>query len=57
MTISGKENNSEEIKLKRKQQLVGLSSNALGKLDIVWRTHFGQLGRLQTSQLTRKILV
>lgn len=55
VTISGKENNSEEIKLKRKQQLVGLSSNALGKLDIVWRTHFGQLGRLQTSQLTRKI--
>ncbi|KAI9328190.1 hypothetical protein DFJ73DRAFT_766077 [Zopfochytrium polystomum] len=27
----------------------------LGKLDIVWRTQFGQAGRLQTSQLSRKV--
>lgn len=30
-------------------------SSALGKLDISWRGTFGQTGRLQTSQLTRKI--
>ncbi|KAI9468991.1 MAG: hypothetical protein EXX96DRAFT_590025 [Benjaminiella poitrasii] len=28
--------------------------NALGKLDIVWRSYMGDMGRLQTSQLTRK---
>ncbi|KAI8051512.1 hypothetical protein BDF22DRAFT_744525 [Syncephalis plumigaleata] len=31
------------------------SSDALGKLDIVWRTTFGEFGRLQTSQLTRRL--
>ncbi|RKP09414.1 hypothetical protein THASP1DRAFT_8966, partial [Thamnocephalis sphaerospora] len=31
------------------------NSNALGKLDIVWRTTFGEFGRLQTSQLTRRL--
>lgn len=30
------------------------TTNALGKLDIVWRSAMGDLGRLQTSQLTRK---
>ncbi|ORX58323.1 DUF974-domain-containing protein [Hesseltinella vesiculosa] len=34
--------------------LVARTTNALGKLDIVWRTAMGDLGRLQTSQLTRK---
>ncbi|KAJ3181818.1 hypothetical protein HK101_009915 [Irineochytrium annulatum] len=28
----------------------------LGKLDILWRTLLGQTGRLQTSQLSRKVL-
>lgn len=28
-------------------------TNAVGKLDIVWRTAFGERGRLQTSQLQR----
>ncbi|KAJ3036052.1 hypothetical protein HDV00_003099 [Rhizophlyctis rosea] len=27
----------------------------LGKLDIIWRTQLGQTGRLQTSQLSRKV--
>ncbi|KAI9596455.1 hypothetical protein BDF19DRAFT_421497 [Syncephalis fuscata] len=31
------------------------SSDALGKLDIRWRTTFGEFGRLQTSQLTRRL--
>lgn len=31
-----------------------ITTNALGKLDIAWRTSFGEFGRLQTSQLTRK---
>lgn len=30
------------------------TTNALGKLDIVWRSSMGDKGRLQTSQLTRK---
>ncbi|KAI7868581.1 hypothetical protein BDF14DRAFT_1791807 [Spinellus fusiger] len=30
------------------------TTNALGKLDIVWRSAMGDIGRLQTSQLTRK---
>ncbi|XP_048586809.1 trafficking protein particle complex subunit 13 [Nematostella vectensis] len=31
------------------------SAAAVGKLDIVWRTSFGERGRLQTSQLSRVI--
>ncbi|KAJ3088713.1 hypothetical protein HK102_008116 [Quaeritorhiza haematococci] len=31
------------------------STPTLGKLDIVWRTMMGQIGRLQTSQLSRKV--
>lgn len=33
---------------------ISRTTNALGKLDIVWRSTMGDLGRLQTSQLTRK---
>ncbi|KAI9255737.1 hypothetical protein BDA99DRAFT_427555, partial [Phascolomyces articulosus] len=33
---------------------IARTTNALGKLDIVWRSSMGDLGRLQTSQLTRK---
>ncbi|CAG8586617.1 1895_t:CDS:1 [Funneliformis caledonium] len=33
---------------------LGRTTNALGKLDIVWRSSHGETGRLQTSQLTRK---
>ncbi|KAI9497518.1 hypothetical protein BDB00DRAFT_784840 [Zychaea mexicana] len=33
---------------------IARTTNALGKLDIVWRSAMGDLGRLQTSQLTRK---
>jgi hypothetical protein len=29
-------------------------TNALGKLEIVWRSNYGETGRLQTSQLIRK---
>jgi hypothetical protein len=32
------------------------STPNLGKLDIIWSTQMGQSGRLQTSQLTRKLL-
>jgi hypothetical protein len=31
-----------------------LLANQLGKLDIAWRTELGAIGRLQTSQLTRR---
>eukprot|EP00126_Sphaerothecum_destruens_P006702 Sdes_comp19490_c0_seq1m10991 len=31
------------------------SASSIGKLDIVWRTNLGEPGRLQTSQLPRKI--
>jgi len=30
------------------------TNTALGKLDVMWRTNFGEQGRLQTSQLSRK---
>lgn len=30
------------------------TNTALGKLDVMWRTNFGEHGRLQTSQLSRK---
>ncbi|KAL0093683.1 hypothetical protein F4703DRAFT_1730666 [Phycomyces blakesleeanus] len=33
---------------------IARTTNALGKLDIVWRSAMGDTGRLQTSQLTRK---
>ncbi|CAO3597552.1 unnamed protein product [Absidia cylindrospora] len=33
---------------------IARTTNALGKLDIVWRSAMGDMGRLQTSQLTRK---
>ncbi|KAI8967021.1 hypothetical protein BDF20DRAFT_902939 [Mycotypha africana] len=33
---------------------ISRTTNALGKLDIVWRSSMGEMGRLQTSQLTRK---
>ncbi|ORX82353.1 DUF974-domain-containing protein [Basidiobolus meristosporus CBS 931.73] len=31
------------------------TTNALGKLDIMWRSSLGESGRLQTSPLTRKV--
>lgn len=31
------------------------NTTTLGKLDIVWKSQLGQMGRLQTSQLSRKI--
>ncbi|CAO3616521.1 unnamed protein product [Cunninghamella blakesleeana] len=34
---------------------IARTTNALGKLDIVWRSSMGDMGRLQTSQLTRKV--
>jgi hypothetical protein len=38
------------------EQIPGISPlNKLGKLDIQWRTNFGEVGHLQTSTLTRKI--
>lgn len=40
---------------KSSTDLVTRSTPSLGKLDIIWRTSLGQLGRLQTSQLSRKV--
>ncbi|KAG0005283.1 hypothetical protein BGZ80_008337 [Entomortierella chlamydospora] len=36
------------------KELMAKTTNVLGKMDIVWRSQFGETGRLQTSQLTRK---
>jgi len=36
------------------KELLAKTTNVLGKLDILWRSQFGETGRLQTSQLTRK---
>ncbi|KAG0321737.1 hypothetical protein BGZ99_003708 [Dissophora globulifera] len=36
------------------KELMARTTNVLGKLDILWRSQFGETGRLQTSQLTRK---
>ncbi|OZJ06771.1 hypothetical protein BZG36_00385 [Bifiguratus adelaidae] len=33
---------------------IARTTNVLGKMDIVWRSTFGETGRLQTSQLVRK---
>lgn len=35
--------------------LASRSTTALGKLDIAWRTAFGEVGRLQTSMMQRKL--
>ncbi|KAJ3156677.1 hypothetical protein HDU86_003901 [Geranomyces michiganensis] len=40
---------------KKPSDLVARTTPTLGKLDIMWRTHLGQTGRLQTSQLSRKV--
>jgi len=38
------------------EQIPGISPlNKLGKLDIQWRTNYGEVGHLQTSTLSRKI--
>ncbi|ORX61132.1 DUF974-domain-containing protein [Piromyces finnis] len=38
------------------EQIPGITPlNKLGKLDIQWRTNFGEVGHLQTSTLSRKI--
>ncbi|KAI7829013.1 hypothetical protein BC939DRAFT_442544 [Gamsiella multidivaricata] len=36
------------------KELLAKTTNVLGKMDILWRSQFGETGRLQTSQLTRK---
>jgi len=36
-----------------KLELRAMPMSPIGKLDIVWRTNFGEIGRLQTSQLQR----
>ncbi|KAF9899744.1 hypothetical protein BX616_002867 [Lobosporangium transversale] len=36
------------------KELLAKTTNILGKMDILWRSQFGETGRLQTSQLTRK---
>eukprot|EP00053_Salpingoeca_punica_P007714 m.70362 g.70362 ORF g.70362 m.70362 type:complete len:407 (-) comp14289_c0_seq1:268-1488(-) len=36
------------------QEAAARSATTVGRLDIVWRTTFGEMGRLQTSQLPRK---
>ena len=36
------------------KELLAKTTNVLGKLDILWRSQFGETGQLQTSQLTRK---
>ncbi|KAI9090278.1 hypothetical protein DFS34DRAFT_374802 [Phlyctochytrium arcticum] len=42
---------------KKPQDSVARTTASLGKLDIMWRTHLGHAGRLQTSQLSRKVPV
>ncbi|XP_065185608.1 trafficking protein particle complex subunit 13-like [Sycon ciliatum] len=44
-------------RLKPKQVNFARNVSAVGKLDIVWRTNFGERGRLQTSQLQHMISV
>ncbi|KAG0349599.1 hypothetical protein BG004_000005 [Podila humilis] len=39
---------------KQGKESMARTTNVLGKLDILWRSQFGETGRLQTSQLTRK---
>jgi hypothetical protein len=41
---------------RKEVDLVARRSAALGRLDIMWRSTFGGVGRLQTSQLVRKVL-
>ncbi|KAG0089765.1 hypothetical protein BGZ93_004606 [Podila epicladia] len=36
------------------KEMLAKTTNVLGKMDILWRSQFGETGRLQTSQLTRK---
>ncbi|KAK3811859.1 MAG: hypothetical protein J3Q66DRAFT_372068 [Benniella sp.] len=36
------------------KELLAKTTNVLEKLDILWRSQFGETGRLQTSQLARK---
>ncbi|KAI8595114.1 hypothetical protein EDD21DRAFT_344906 [Dissophora ornata] len=36
------------------KELLAKTTNVLGKMDILWKSQFGETGRLQTSQLTRK---
>ncbi|KAG0000805.1 hypothetical protein BGZ65_004042 [Modicella reniformis] len=36
------------------KELLAKTTNILGKMDILWKSQFGETGRLQTSQLTRK---
>ncbi|KAF9964879.1 hypothetical protein BGZ70_005794 [Mortierella alpina] len=36
------------------KEMLARTTNVLGKMDILWRSQFGETGRLQTSQLTRK---
>lgn len=46
-----------QLKLKPKYSLQVFSdgAGAIGKLDIVWKSSFGERGRLQTSQLQRAV--
>ncbi|KAI8807165.1 hypothetical protein BJ742DRAFT_679287 [Cladochytrium replicatum] len=37
------------------KKFLARTTPTLGKLDIIWRTQLGQMGRLQTSQLSRKV--
>ncbi|TPX59744.1 hypothetical protein SpCBS45565_g07661 [Spizellomyces sp. 'palustris'] len=40
---------------RKPQDSVARTTPTLGKLDIMWRTHLGETGRLQTAQLSRKV--
>ncbi|OUM57512.1 hypothetical protein PIROE2DRAFT_48690 [Piromyces sp. E2] len=52
----GKQTNNVRQYLFMLEQIPGITPlNKLGKLDIQWRTNFGEVGHLQTSTLSRKI--
>jgi len=45
------------LKLKDQYSMLAFTEDAssIGKLDIVWKSSFGERGRLQTSQLQRAV--
>eukprot|EP01135_Chromosphaera_perkinsii_P012309 Nk52_evm1s2635 gene=Nk52_evmTU1s2635 len=44
-----------ELYLEEKNDRIVMNCTSIGKLDITWRTNLGEPGRLQTSQLPRKL--
>lgn len=45
-----------QLSLMKNPKMMHNATN-IGKLDIIWRSNMGERGRLQTSQLTRMVLL